>query len=233
MKPDRLAVHGWILAVAGGLVACQREPAVTAPAGEVRGAPINATPSPSPTPTRNTADTPVAPRVAAAASAPASAPAPAPTSALKPAAEGAQAAYPPLGFDKLAGYPIEISDELLGPVTNNLAAITARTEALIPDAVKAFSKKRVALRGFMLPLKVEGGLVTELLIMKDQSMCCYGTVPKIHEWVSVKMTEKGIKPVMDQPVMLFGTLYVGEMRENGYLTGIYRMDGDRMDAGPD
>jgi hypothetical protein len=225
MKSDRLAVHCWILAVAGGLVACQREPAVTAPAGEVRGAPINATPSPSPspTPTRTTADTPVAPRAAAAASA----------SALKPVAEGAPPAYPPLGFDKLAGYPIEISDELLGPVTNNVAAITARTEALIPDPVKAFSKKRVALRGFMLPLKVEGGLVTELLIMKDQSMCCYGTVPKIHEWVSVKMTEKGIKPIMDQPVTLFGTLYVGEMRENGYLTGIYRMDGDRMDAGPD
>ena len=192
---------------------------MTAPAGEVRGAPINATPSPSPTPTRNTADPPVAPRAAAAT---------APTSALKAAAEGGQPAYPPLGFDKLAGYPIEISDELLGPATNNLAAITARTEALIPDPVKAFSKKRVALRGFMLPLKVEGGLVTELLIMKDQSMCCYGTVPKIHEWVSVKMTEKGIKPIMDQPVTLFGTLYVGEMRENGYLTGIYQMDGDQL-----
>jgi hypothetical protein len=133
-----------------------------------------------------------------------------------------------VGFDKLSGYGIEISDELLGPVTNDLAAIKTKTEALIPDTVKAYSKKRVSLRGFMLPLKVEGGLVTELLIMKDQSMCCYGTVPKIHEWVSVKMTGKGVKPVMDQPVSLQGTLHVGEMRENGYLTGIYQMDGDQL-----
>jgi len=136
--------------------------------------------------------------------------------------------YPLVGFDRLAGYTIEISDELLGPVTNELAAAKAKTEALIPDSVKAYSQKHVSLRGFMLPLKVEGGLVTELLVMKDQSMCCYGTVPKIHEWVSVKMTEKGVKPVMDQPITLFGTLHIGEMRENGYLTGIYRMDGQGM-----
>ena len=84
----------------------------------------------------------------------------------------------------------------------------------------------------MLPLKVEGGVVTELLIMRDQSMCCYGAVPKIHEWVSVKMTGAGVKPIMDQPVTLFGTLRVGEMRENGYLVGIYRMDGERM-KGPE
>jgi hypothetical protein len=136
--------------------------------------------------------------------------------------------YPLVGFDKLSGYKIEIPDDLLGPITNDLPEAKTKTEALIPDTVKAYSKKSVSLRGFMLPLKVEGGLVTELLIMKDQSMCCFGTVPKIHEWVSVKMKDKGVKPVMDQPVSLQGTLHVGEMRENGYLTGIYSMDGERL-----
>ena len=97
--------------------------------------------------------------------------------------------------------------------------------------VKALDKKFVALKGFMLPLKVEGGLITELLIMRDQSMCCYGTVPKINEWVSVKMTGKGVKPIMDQAVTLYGKLHVGEIRENGYLVGIYQMDGEKV-AGP-
>ena len=103
-------------------------------------------------------------------------------------------AYPLVGFDKLSGYAIEISDEILGPVTNNLAEITAKTEAMIPQNVKAFDGRHASIKGFMLPLKVEGGVVTELLIMKDQSMCCYGAVPKIHEWVSVKMTGPGVKP---------------------------------------
>src|SRR6185436_8799404 len=151
------------------------------------------------------------------------------TQELKLSAGGA---YPLVGFDKLSGYAIEISDEILGPVTNNLAGIAAKTEAMIPQNVKAFDQKHASIKGFMLPLKVEGGVVTELLIMKDQSMCCYGAVPKIHEWVSVKMTGAGVKPIMDQPVTLFGTLRVGEMRENGYLVGIYRMDGERM-QGPE
>ena len=141
------------------------------------------------------------------------------------AAPAQQDGYLTVGFDKLSGYNIEVSDELLGPQTNK-TPVTA--DAQIPKEVKDLSNKKVSLRGFMLPLKVEGGLVTELLIMKDQSMCCYGSTPRINEWVSVKMTKGGIKPLMDEPVTLMGTLKVGETRENGYLVGIYAMDGDKM-----
>lgn len=132
-----------------------------------------------------------------------------------------------VGFDKLASFTYEMPDDLGN--TNQINA--ARPASQIPEAVRAFDRKSVALKGFMLPLKVEGGLVTELLIMRDQSMCCYGAVPKINEWVSVKMTGKGVKPIMDQPITMFGTLHVGEIRENGYLVGIYQLDGEKM-AGP-
>jgi len=136
-----------------------------------------------------------------------------------------------IGFEQLSAYEFQVSDELMNPSTNAPVDLTARTEAQIPREIKALNETAVALKGFMLPLKVEGGLVTELLIMKDQSMCCFGTVPKINEWVSVKMVEKGVKPIMDQPITLFGKLHVGEMRENGYLVGIYSMAGEKM-AGP-
>jgi len=115
-------------------------------------------------------------------------------------------------------------------VTNDLAAVVAKTDAMIPESVHALNNQNVAIKGFMLPLKVESGAVTELLIMRDQSMCCYGVTPKINEWVSVKMKNKGVKALMDQPVTLFGTLRVGEARENGYLVGIYRLEGERMEA---
>ena len=83
----------------------------------------------------------------------------------------------------------------------------------------------------MLPLKVEKGAVTEMLILRDQSACCYGATPKITEWVSVRMKEDGVAPVMDEPVTIYGTLRVGEVRENGYLVGIYEMDGEKL-VGP-
>jgi hypothetical protein len=183
-------------------VACKRE-SVPEPAGDIRGQPIAATVSSSAasvSPTTNSAP------------------------ATKKIGE-----YHVVGFDKLSAYNFEVSDDLLAPATNS-AAMTQRVDSQIPTTVKAFNEKPVALTGFMLPLKVEGGLVTELLIMRDQSMCCYGVQPKINEWVSVKMARAGVKPVMDQPVTLFGKLRVGEMRENGYLVGIYALDGDKMEA---
>jgi len=132
--------------------------------------------------------------------------------------------FPPVGFDLLASYSFTVPD---GPSTNG----TDSADTQIPAKVKAFDKKKVSLTGFMLPLKVDNGTVTEFLLLKDQSMCCYGATPKITEWVSVKTGAKGFKSVMDQTVTIHGTLHVGGMWENGYLIGIYSLDAEKL-VGP-
>lgn len=134
-----------------------------------------------------------------------------------------------VSFDRLASFEYEMPEDL----TEEVDGEAEGGSDLIPKEIRELNDQSIALKGFMLPLKVEEGLVTEMLIMRDQSMCCYGTVPKINEWVSVRMEGKGVKPVMDQAVTMFGTLKVGEIRENGYLVGIYEMDGDRMDGPTD
>jgi len=133
--------------------------------------------------------------------------------------------YSMVGFDRLASYNFQVDE---APFTNQPAADKANDQ--IPAPVKSLNQQKVTIKGFMLPLKVSEGAVTEFLIMKDQSMCCYGTVPKITEWVSVKMNGHGVKSIMDQPVSVEGTLRVGAMRENGYLIGIYQMDGEKLIA---
>jgi hypothetical protein len=135
-----------------------------------------------------------------------------------------------LGFDRLAGFTFEVTDDILQAGPTNATQVAARTAEQIPKTVRDYDQKRISLKGFMLPLKVEGGKVTEMLIMRDQSMCCYGAVPKINEWVSVKMVGGGVRPIMDQAITMYGKLHVGEMRENGYLVGIYHMDGERIDG---
>ena len=131
--------------------------------------------------------------------------------------------YEGVSFDKLASFAYEVP---LDPVTNKVEL--AKLNAQIPARIKSLDKKLVAIRGFMLPLKVENGLVTELLIMRDQSMCCFGTVPKINEWINIRMAGEDVQPIMDQPITLMGQLRVGEVLENDYLVGIYEMEGDRM-----
>lgn len=128
-----------------------------------------------------------------------------------------------VGFDRLAGFTFEMPTQPL-PTNAGPESLAGR----IPPAIEALNGKPVALKGFMLPLKIENGLVAEMLIMRDQSMCCFGVVPKINEWVSVKMVTRGVKPVMDQPVTVFGKLRVGVMVENGYVVAIYALEGESL-----
>lgn len=140
--------------------------------------------------------------------------------------ESSGSEFQAVGFDKLSSFKYEVPDDTVKPTTS------ADPDQQIPLVVKAFNNKRVSLKGFMLPLKVEGGAVTEMLILRDQSACCFGATPKINEWVSVKMVGGGVKPIMDQAVTLYGTLKVGAMRENGYIIGIYQLNGERMQGPP-
>jgi hypothetical protein len=122
------------------------------------------------------------------------------------------------GFDKLASF------EFNAPESEEKAAAA---EAQIPERVRKFDARKVVVTGFMLPVKMDGGLVTEFLLMKDQTGCCYGVMPKVNEWIVVKMAGKGVPPMMDMPITFEGTLKVGQIYEGGYLTGLYLLKGER------
>lgn len=138
--------------------------------------------------------------------------------ALAVAAHGADAGVVAVGFDKLASY------EFVAPED---PAKAATAEAQIPERIREFNDKKVAVTGFMLPVKMAAGLVTEFLLVKDPMMCCYGVMPKVNEWVVVRMVGKGVPPLMDVPITFEGTLQVGQLYEGGYLTGLYLLKGDR------
>ena len=137
-----------------------------------------------------------------------------------PKADGYQA----VGFDRLASYTFTPPD--YDPTVPNAKPPSGADQ--IPAAIKALDQQKVAVTGYMLPTKMDKGLVVEFLLVKDPMMCCYGVMPKINEWVVVKMTGAGVKPLMDVPITFEGRLKVGEMYENGYLTGIYLLEGERM-----
>ena len=130
-----------------------------------------------------------------------------------------------VGFDKLSSFEYETTDEVA-----QAKDVDRKPKNQIPPGVRALNLTRVALKGFMLPLTAEGPYTTEFLIMRDQSTCCYGVVPKINQWVDVRMP-KGVRTIMDRVVTAYGTLRVGEVREGGYLVAIYEMDGERL-VGP-
>ena len=228
MPPGGWVRLGWVGGLAMLLVACSPEPAkpssVSAHSSVPQGELIQPLADPGVSNVTFRASEPIAPTPVVPSNASPS-PVIAAAATLQPTSE-----FVSVGFDKLSAFNFDVSDEILQSGTTNAAAVAEKTAAQIPKAVRDYDQKRISLKGFMLPLKVEAGKVTEMLIMRDQSMCCYGAVPKINEWVSVKMVGSGVKPIMDQAITLYGKLFVGEMRENGYLVGIYRIDGERVDG---
>jgi hypothetical protein len=110
---------------------------------------------------------------------------------------------------------------------DNTAAVS-QVQAQVPEHIKTLNAKPVAVTGFMLPLKTEGGLTSEFLLLRNQSACCYGVMPKLTEWVIVRARGKGVKAIMDTPVTAVGALHVGAISEGGILAGIYKLDCDRI-----
>lgn len=134
--------------------------------------------------------------------------------------------YLRLGFDKLASY--KFIPPAFDPVADPKAVPPSGNEQ-IPATVKSWSGKKAIVTGFMLPVKMDGGLVMEFLLVKDPMLCCYGVMPNMNEWVVVKMVKgAGVKPMMDVPISFYGELKVGAMYENGYMTGVYLLEGEKM-----
>lgn len=132
--------------------------------------------------------------------------------------------YLKLGFEQLASYAF--TPPAFDPSADPKATPPSGEEQ-IPAAVKAWNGKKAVVTGFMVPVKMDKGLVTEFLLMRNTMACCYGSVPNMNEWVVVKM-KKGVAPMMDVPVSFYGTIKVGAMFENGYMTGLYEVEADKM-----
>lgn len=116
-----------------------------------------------------------------------------------------------LGFDVLAGFPF--ASPLTGPATP------------IPAGIRRYDNQPATVTGFMLPLKLERGLATEFLLMASASLCCYGVIPQLNQYIVVR-APRGVEATMDVPREFHGRLRVGELRENGVLVGIYQLEVD-------
>jgi hypothetical protein len=134
--------------------------------------------------------------------------------------------YLQIGFDKLADFQVFVLHQVTDPIRFTSVPKLSRP---IPDFIKSLDNHEVAVQGFMLPLKFENTRVTEFLLMRSRSFCCFGVPLQINEWIHVRMKGDGVRSIMDVPLTVYGTLHVGEIIKNGQLSCIYKLDGEKMD----
>jgi hypothetical protein len=134
--------------------------------------------------------------------------------------------YLHLPFDVLSGFKYdtyEVLDEVHGgrPLT--------KSDDVIPSHIKAYDGRKVLIEGYIMPLRLKKGLVTEFLLFRDQAACCFGDKAKMNHYMRVKVTDKGFEPGSMMTHKVRGTLAVGEIYVQDYLTGIYQMTADRVE----
>lgn len=129
-----------------------------------------------------------------------------------------------LGYDKLSSFKYDVYE--VYSETNSGRALL-KSDDVIPPQVKAYDGKRVTVTGFVLPLRTKRGLVTEFLLLRDQGTCCFGAQAQINHFIRVKYPA-GFQHGPAVPWKVSGTIRVGEIYIQGYLTGIYQLDAERV-----
>ncbi len=124
------------------------------------------------------------------------------------------AAVPVLTFAQLVTCPLDA------------AALRADSAAAagFPEKIRSVIGQRVQITGYMLPLVVENGRASRLLLMRNTMACCYGQSPAANEYLVIKTPPPGLPVTMDVPVALQGTLRIEPVMLGGLVVEYFHLD---------
>lgn len=95
----------------------------------------------------------------------------------------------------------------------------------LPAKVTSLDGAKVAVDGYMLVLERDDDRrVRAFLLLESLWGCCFARTPAIHEGIAVRMTTARGITGHEGPVTVLGTLAVGEEREDGEVTSVYRLE---------
>ena len=104
----------------------------------------------------------------------------------------------------------------------------------IPKQIQALNGKKVAIKGFVIPLaNSESQAIKEFLFADQLVSCLFCALLGYDQWMIGNTTDpKGFNIKDDQfeePITIYGTFDVGAKFEDGQFTGLYRIKADGWD----
>jgi hypothetical protein len=153
---------------------------------------------------------------------------PAPDStAGAPAVTGAQssAQQPPAPAPQPAPPDTAVSDISFDDIKLDLAKGAPFTPEALTPRVRELERRRVRIRGYILPSFQQTGL-TQFVLVRDNLECCFGPGAALHDCVVVRMAPGKTADFSIRPVAVTGVFRVEELRgpAGGHLA-IYAMEG--------
>lgn len=97
---------------------------------------------------------------------------------------------------------------------------------LVP-AVAANDGGKVRITGYMWPVSMAGGRVSQFILMRNQNGCCYGQIPSANEYL-VATAGEPLPSLLDIPVTFEGTLRIAPVEIGGTVVELFRLEGARL-----
>lgn len=100
----------------------------------------------------------------------------------------------------------------------------------IPKEIMALNGKKVAIKGFVIPLANSGKNINEFLFADELVTCMFCAMMGYDQWMLGSVVDpKGVHLKDDEyeePITIYGTLEVGPDYQNGHFTSLYRFKAD-------
>lgn len=96
----------------------------------------------------------------------------------------------------------------------------------LPPEVTALDEQRVGVAGYMLTLG-DTEDIRELVLIESLWGCCFGSVPEMNQSILVRLAPGERLEYTASPILVTGTFDVGEERQAGFVTSLYRLDDAR------
>jgi hypothetical protein len=105
---------------------------------------------------------------------------------------------------------------------NQLGSFPYREGGELPAEVTALGGHPVGIFGFMLTLSSSEHM-SEFVLVESLWGCCFGTVPEVNQTIIVRVDPKTSAQYSAAPLLVTGRLEVGEEKEGGFVTSVYRI----------
>ncbi len=128
-----------------------------------------------------------------------------------------------VGWDILAGFEYELPEmDVLNAIQDS--GDPGDLEARFPLEVLAVESRYVELEGYMVPYEYDEEGIYSFTLVRDQAMCCFGGAFRTNHFVEAVMANDGrAEPADLEPIIVIGTIEVGEVVDGGYVLSVYRM----------
>jgi len=124
-----------------------------------------------------------------------------------------------------AGPPLEISFD---DIKLDMQKGDPFTRDLLPRRVTDLERRRVRIRGYILPNFKQTGL-TQFVLVRDNQECCFGPGAALHDCIVVRMQPGKSTNFSIRPVAVAGTFRLDELRgPDGKHLAVYALDGEEV-----